>query len=153
MAKDNNELCDSMFQSVNLMRSVFMKIARSKKNDIYLLHSNRAVLGVLMRKGPTTMSEIGKSLSISKSNLTPIVDNLVKKGFVKRKQGKSDRRHVKIELTEKGIKNIRNAKGLFMEEFYKVIGKLEKKDRDKLSRAVNDMKEVIAKINLMEKQK
>lgn len=48
------------------------------------------------------MSETAKSLNITQGTLTTGVDNLVKKGYVKRGKSAKDKRKVVISLTEKG---------------------------------------------------
>ncbi len=61
-----------------------------------------AVLVVVKRRGPLSMSAIAQELSYSKQNLTKIVDRLVKEGLVDRSPDTSDRRVLNIEMTEKG---------------------------------------------------
>lgn len=61
-----------------------------------------AVLVVVKRRGPLSMSAIAQELSYSKQNLTKIVDRLVREGLVDRSPDTSDRRVLNIEMTEKG---------------------------------------------------
>ena len=51
-----------------------------------------------------TMSETAKALKITSGTLTTGIDNLVKKGYVKRGKSAKDKRKVVISLTEKGEK-------------------------------------------------
>ncbi len=51
-----------------------------------------------------TMSETAKALKITSGTLTTGIDNLVKKGYVKRGRSEDDRRKVVITLTESGEK-------------------------------------------------
>jgi DNA-binding MarR family transcriptional regulator len=51
-----------------------------------------------------TMSETAKDLKITSGTLTIGIDNLVKKGYVKRYRSPEDKRQVVITLTEKGEK-------------------------------------------------
>ena len=153
MPEKNEDVVDDLFQSANMLRSIFMKIAKDKSENVNLLHSHHAILGILMKKGPMNMSEIGNVLCISKSNLTPVVDHLAGENLVERKFDDSDRRIIKIELTEKGRNTIKKAKESVKEEFCVIINNLGKKDREKLFESVRNMKEIISKINLSEKKK
>jgi DNA-binding MarR family transcriptional regulator len=49
-----------------------------------------------------TMSETAKDLKVTSGTLTTGIDNLVKKGYVKRKRSVDDKRRVVIALTPKG---------------------------------------------------
>jgi DNA-binding MarR family transcriptional regulator len=55
-------------------------------------------------KTPKNMSSIAKDLNITVGTLTIAINNLLKKGYVKRKRGEKDRRVVYISLSEKGKK-------------------------------------------------
>ena len=54
--------------------------------------------------GEASVSEIAKNLSISKSNMTPIIDKLISYGLVNRYTDEKDRRILRIELTELAFK-------------------------------------------------
>ncbi len=64
------------------------------------------VLTTVHREGPLSMSEISKKVLIPKSNLTPLVDKLIKKNLVLRENDYSDRRIIRVRITEKGINQI-----------------------------------------------
>lgn len=49
------------------------------------------------------MSNTAKDLKITSGTLTTAVDNLIKKGYVERRRSDSDRRVVKIKLTQRGV--------------------------------------------------
>lgn len=52
---------------------------------------------------PKTMTHVANILGINVSTLTTAVNRLVKKGYVKRLRDDTDRRIVKLSLTEKGV--------------------------------------------------
>lgn len=64
--------------------------------------SHIKVLFVLKNRGPVAMSDMAKRLSISKPNLTPIIDKLIADEHVERTANPKDRRILLISLTEKG---------------------------------------------------
>ena len=55
-------------------------------------------------KGPLTMSEIARTLQLTLSSVTAVVDKLEKKQFVRRTRDAEDRRLVRVELTATGVK-------------------------------------------------
>lgn len=60
------------------------------------------IIDVIGIKQPKNMSSIAKDLNITVGTLTIAINNLLKKGYVKRKRGEKDRRVVYISLSEKG---------------------------------------------------
>lgn len=52
--------------------------------------------------GEASVSEIAKHLSISKSNMTPIIDKLIQENLVERFTDPNDRRIIRVRVTEKG---------------------------------------------------
>ena len=55
-------------------------------------------------KGPLTMSEIARTLQLTLSSVTAVVDKLEKKNLVRRARSAEDRRLVRVELTVAGRK-------------------------------------------------
>jgi MarR family transcriptional regulator, 2-MHQ and catechol-resistance regulon repressor len=54
--------------------------------------------------GKLTMSEIGKQMVVTYANVTTIVDNLEKRGYVIRVRDSVDRRCIMVELTAPGLR-------------------------------------------------
>jgi MarR family 2-MHQ and catechol resistance regulon transcriptional repressor len=67
-----------------------------------LTSSQFAVLEVLYHLGSLCQGEISAKILKSTGNLTMVIDNLEKRGFVRRRRDTEDRRMVHIELTEPG---------------------------------------------------
>ena len=65
-----------------------------------------AALDVLYHLGSISQKKLGTKLFKSGGNITMVVDNLEKVGFVQRKRNKEDRRYIMVELTSKGKKKI-----------------------------------------------
>ena len=56
----------------------------------------------LLREGSMTMNDFAAALFLEKSSASRLVDGLVKKGYVTRRQDQNDGRFVRIELTKPG---------------------------------------------------
>lgn len=65
-----------------------------------------AVLEALFHLGTLSQSELGAKLLKSGGNITLVIDNLQKHGYVERRRCTSDRRIVYVELTESGREKI-----------------------------------------------
>ena len=66
-----------------------------------------SVLKLLETEKSLTMSEIGDHLHLVKQQMTPLIDKLVRMGYVKRQGRPDDRRFIDITLTEEGRSFIR----------------------------------------------
>lgn len=94
---------DALNAYIKLMRaseSVTTRAHARLPKEITL--SQFGVLEALLHRGPLYQSELAGKLLISGGNLTLIVDNLEKAGFVQRTRDEEDRRYIKVSLTDKG---------------------------------------------------
>ena len=67
-----------------------------------LTHSQLGVLEALLHLGPLCQGDLSAKLLKSSGNLTMVVTNLERRGFVQRSRGKKDRRFVNVTLTDRG---------------------------------------------------
>ena len=72
-----------------------------------LTPSQFGILETLYHLGPLCQSEVSAKLLKSTGNVTLVLDNLEKRGLVKRERGTKDRRIVQIYLTQVGEDQIR----------------------------------------------
>lgn len=87
------------------------KAAREYFKDQPLTETQFNVLVVLeMAKTELTQRDLSDRLLVDKSNLTGLVDRMVKNGIIVRKSVEGDRRCNVIEITTKGLKALAKAK-------------------------------------------
>jgi len=93
---------------VKLMRAVESITARIHKHlaSAGLTLSQFAVLEALYHLGPLYQKEIGQKLLRSSGNITMVIDNLEKRGYVRRQRKKEDRRFMMVRLTDEGFELI-----------------------------------------------
>jgi len=60
------------------------------------------VLLTIFEQKETTIVDLSKELAMDKSNLSRIIDSLVKSEYIERNPSKNDRRYSKIKITPKG---------------------------------------------------
>jgi DNA-binding MarR family transcriptional regulator len=111
-----------------------------RKEGLLNLHDlTFSQVGVLRFIGPLgkeTMKNIANYLKITPPSATEIVAELEKKGLVKRKKNKKDRRIVLIVLTptaKKVFSSLCKQRELILE---KILSKLNKKDSENLGRII-----------------
>lgn len=93
---------------IKLMRaseSINMRLNRHL-SEVNLTVSQFGTLEVLHHLGPLNQRSIGDKLLKSGGNITMVIDNLEKQGYVVRKKDPSDRRAVLVHLTDEGKKFI-----------------------------------------------
>ena len=70
--------------------------------DVNLTISQFGVLEALYHLGPMQTGEVGEKILKSSGNMTLVIDNLVKRGLVRRQRREDDRRCINIHLTSEG---------------------------------------------------
>jgi MarR family 2-MHQ and catechol resistance regulon transcriptional repressor len=98
-------------KEVNTLNS-FIKLTRAADsvrsrvssiiNTSEVTESQFYVLDSLYHSGPLTQKNIGEKVFRSGGNITLVIDNLEKQGYVKRVRGTEDRRYFTIHLTKAG---------------------------------------------------
>ena len=97
-------------EEINALNA-FIKLARAAETVSVRIHAvlpksltvtQFGVLEALHHIGPLCQSELAEKLLKSGGNLTLVVDNLEKAGYVLRERDPADRRFVVVRLTEKG---------------------------------------------------
>jgi MarR family 2-MHQ and catechol resistance regulon transcriptional repressor len=68
--------------------------------------SQFGVLEALHHLGPLSQKDLGQKILRSSGNITMVIDNLEKRGLVRRKRDRQDRRFFIVHLTKEGNKLI-----------------------------------------------
>ncbi|MGH9573273.1 MAG: MarR family winged helix-turn-helix transcriptional regulator [Candidatus Acidiferrales bacterium] len=89
---------------INFMRAADSVVARLDAHIEMggLTHGQFAVLEALLHLGPLNQCDLARKLLRSGGNVTVVIDNLEKRGFVRRERQKHDRRMVVVSLTPAG---------------------------------------------------
>ena len=105
----NRKEAQSLRTYVKLIRASESITSRIQRHlsSVGLTQSQFAVLEALYHLGPLYQREIGQKLLRSSGNITMVIDNLGKRGYVIRERKKEDRRFMMVQLTEAGVELIR----------------------------------------------
>lgn len=87
-----------------LMRAAESVTSRTSRpmTDAGLTISQFGVLEALLHKGPLCQKDIAAKILKSSGNMTMVIDNLEKRGLVRRERAENDRRFITIHLTPEG---------------------------------------------------
>lgn len=143
--KDISNISHELYQLIFYIHSkVFNPTAMVK--GLSIPPSNIKVIFHLVKRGPCPVSKIANELMISKSNMTPIIDNLISEGFVNRFDNPHDRRIIMVEATEKAFDLLRNREQKMKELLAEKISILEEEDLQVLQTMLPELTKVIFKI-------
>jgi MarR family 2-MHQ and catechol resistance regulon transcriptional repressor len=90
------------------------------------------------------MSEIGNEMLVTFANVTTIVDNLERLGFVKRVRDPVDRRRITVELTSAGSNTFQKIRGSHIREIEKLMGILSKRELANLTQYMKKLRKTVA---------
>ena len=97
------------------------------------------------QEGSLTMNDLSNAMGLANSTTTRIVDQLVRKGLVRRKTDNSDRRVVRVELTARG-QELRRTLDKELQDFFKqALGEIPEDERPSIIRALTQVSQSIAK--------
>lgn len=136
-------------EEINALNA-FIKLQRSAESVSARIHAvlpesltitQFGVLEAIYHLGPLCQSELAEKLLKSGGNLTLVVDNLEKAGYVARERDSADRRFVVVKLTPKGQS--------FIEALFpKVVANVTREMRALSSTELADLGRLCKKIGL-----
>ncbi|MBA4136710.1 MAG: MarR family transcriptional regulator [Opitutus sp.] len=136
-------------EEINALNA-FIKLQRAAESVSTRIHqvlpagltvTQFGVLESLYHIGPLCQGELAEKLLRSGGNLTLVVDNLEKAGYVLRERDPADRRFVVVKLTDKGTKFI-------TELFPKVVANVSREMNRLSSTELLDLSRLCKKVGL-----
>ncbi len=102
--KGTNDEIRAIDTYIKLQRSAETTVARATRHlaSAGLTSSQYGVLDILFHLGPLPLGQIAEKILKSEGNMTTVVDNLERRGLVRRERNERDRRVVTLSLTEVG---------------------------------------------------
>ena len=92
---------DAYIKLLRASESVTARLGRPI-GEAGLSWSQFGTLDALLHLGPLCQKDLGEKLLKSSGNITMVVDNLEKRGLVRRERDTTDRRYVTVHLTDEG---------------------------------------------------
>ncbi|MDP3442338.1 MAG: MarR family transcriptional regulator, partial [Ignavibacteria bacterium] len=92
------------------------------------------VLEILLKNGPIPLKRISDEMMVTGANITCVVDNLEKEGFVRRIHSKEDRRVILADLTDEGRVKINSIMPSYADNMANALGVLNDVEMKELKR-------------------
>lgn len=134
-----------------LILSVLPLIRRRHRhiNVASLLTHQEIILLVAISKNPQMPASFyGEELSVPKSRVTALSNNLVKHGYVSRRPCENDRRVVMLEITHKGKEALDENKRIMHESMIEHLNKFSDEDIDRLIHLIEEFKYIFEKYDV-----
>ncbi|MBI5460228.1 MarR family winged helix-turn-helix transcriptional regulator [Methanobacterium sp.] len=144
-----DERLDKIVDDLYLFFPLFRKKIFKHKRRLHqgkIPHSYYHVLKILDKHGDLPMSEIGRKVHISKSNMTSLIDKLVENGLTERLPDQNDRRVINISITNKGKDILRDWRKYSNNEIKKSLSVLSEEDLEKFYESVENIKDILYKL-------
>jgi len=117
MQNDKKSLALELCEKISRASDKFRKVQAKQMFEHKLTSPQFGVLEILYKSGPLSLKKISYEMMVTGANITCVVDNLEKEGFVKRIHSTKDRRVILADLTESGREKIE----LILPEYHKNI--------------------------------
>ena len=108
MANFKNNAVKSMVVMRKAFRTIDARVSESFKAD-HLTPTQFGVLDVLYAKGPMKIAELLDSMLATSGNMTVVIRNMEKKGWLTREACQTDKRAFEVDLTDEGRRIIQAA--------------------------------------------
>ena len=114
--------------------------------DFSIPPSHARVIFYLVDSNSSPISQIADNLGISKSNMTPIIDNLINYGLVNRYPDSNDRRILRVELTDKAVKLVDSFRIAICNSFVEKISPLSDDEVVMLDDSISNLIAILKKL-------
>jgi DNA-binding MarR family transcriptional regulator len=103
-------------------------------------------LGMLVKSGPLSMTELCRLLFVSKPSMTVLADSLVENGWAERETCSQDRRIVRLAILPAGKKHLQQAFEVYRADARALLEGLGTDDLERMSAALDELERVFAKL-------
>ena len=145
---DELAMAESLFGMFQLFRLVAQRAALA----VELGSPERARLLWGLKAGACRSGKLAQQSKISPSTITEIVEDLETDGLVRRESDSSDRRAVRVALTAEGRRHLQRFEHAAAVALAESLSVLTPQQRQRIKTAFNDLKEVIASNEAVQKE-
>ena len=143
MNPQNESVIQDLVWSIRrLIRAVYLDSQKISKR-YGLTEPQSAVVRNLYNNGPMSSADLSRTLYVTPSNITGIIDRLEKKQFVERIKKEGDRRVALITLTDAGKELSKTLPDPIMKKFIAELADLEPEHVQLLAMAMNQILNLI----------
>lgn len=139
MSDFKNPSVKAMVVMRKAFRTIDAKVSETFKQDD-LTPTQFSVLDVLYSKGPMKIAELIDSILATSGNMTVVIRNMEKKGWIARHTCPDDKRAYLVTLTDAGRQVIERALPLHIEKIQDIFSVLTEEEQKELIRLLKKFK-------------
>lgn len=125
MSITTKKLTSLLFSIARIIREYI----KPEGKDNFFSFLQFGTLYYISKKKNVTMSEIAEHLCVKPPSVTPLIDNLIKMGQIKRVPDKNDRRVIRLTITPAGLRTIKHGFAKVNQRMEKLLTKLSGKEQ------------------------
>lgn len=124
------EFADKVSEDMAAISREFVKASAGEFYKVKVTLPQLSILELLHKSGELSMSDMARYMCVTTAAMTGVINRLVRDGYVMRSTVPNDRRVIKIKLTAKGEKLIKNVIEHKRHMIAKIFGALSNKERE-----------------------
>jgi len=136
------QLVDELFEFMPVIRKKLFK----EMHNCNISRQQGMLMYYILKDDKKPIKYYGEKLLISKPNMTKLVDRLVDDGLIERIDDESDRRKIKLAVTELGRKLVIEHKEYIKNNILERINILDDKDIEELHESILKIKLIFSKL-------
>ncbi|MDQ0159871.1 MarR family winged helix-turn-helix transcriptional regulator [Alkalibacillus salilacus] len=146
MSGSTNDLVDQVLTALPYIpKKIFGPYHLIETGDLHPSHFH--ILHTVEQVGHIQMSDIARSLSINKSNLTPLIQKLISHDLIRKEKSELDRRVTYVYLTEKGETFLSEQKRRLEVAVEERLSTLSKDDQRQLKEAFQSISKILSTLD------
>jgi DNA-binding MarR family transcriptional regulator len=110
--------------------------SRDLQKQSGLTTSQLLVLAAIQKLEVATPGSVAKEIVLSQATVTSLLDRMEKRGLIQRNRSDTDKRSVRLALSQEGLDKLNNAPEILQTEFLNKYRRLEPWERQMLSAAL-----------------
>lgn len=127
---DQDALVDAVLSASRVLVAVAARSLGDAGEEVTLAQYRTLV--VLASRGPRSLASLAEAVGVTPSTATRMCDRLVRKGLVRRRQERGDRRQVRLSLAESGRRLVDEVTARRRREIARLLAAVPAGRRDEL---------------------
>ena len=139
MGSEKSKIALEIWEKLSKAHDKVRKVQSKQMFGEKLTSPQFGVLEILLKTGPVPLKRISEEMMVTGANITCVVDNLEKEGFVRRIHSKEDRRVILAELTATGKTKIDSVMPQYIENMSTLTSILTDHEQKELTKLLGKL--------------
>lgn len=141
---DLDPLVDAVLTASRVLVAVAARSLSGIDEDVTLAQYRTLV--VLASRGPQNSASLAAFLGVTASTATRMCDRLIRKGFIRRRAARQDRREVRLALTDAGRRIVDEVTRVRRAELAPILAGVPPRERVELIRALRHLSDAAGEV-------